>query len=305
MSASLRHFLDLHLLDRHTLRHILNMARSFKTGSTVQGGQAPLAGKSLAMLFEKPSTRTRVSFEVGMVQLGGHPLVISGESSQLGRGETIADTARVLSRMVDGIMLRTNAHDKLMEMADYATVPVINALTDDSHPCQLMADIMTIEEHRGPIDGKIITWVGDGNNMVRSYIHAAARFNFTLRISCPEALMVDDAILAWAKAEGADIQVIPNPQEAAAGADAIVADTWVSMGDADAERRIALLTPYQVNDALMALAQPDALFLHCLPAHRNEEVTDSVMDGPQSVVWDEAENRLHAQKAIIRWCFDY
>jgi len=198
-------------------------------------------------------------------------------------------------------MLRTNGHDKLMEMADYATVPVINALTDDSHPCQLMADIMTIEEHRGPIDGKIITWVGDGNNMVRSYIHAAARFNFTLRISCPEPLMVDDAILAWAKAEGADIQVMPDPQDAAAGADAIVADTWVSMGDADAERRIALLTPYQVNDALMALAKPDALFLHCLPAHRNEEVTDSVMDGPQSVVWDEAENRLHAQKAIMLW----
>lgn len=301
MTQTVRHFLDLHLLDTQTLRHILDMARGLKNGSNVQGGHAPLAGKSLAMIFEKPSTRTRVSFEVGMVQLGGHPLMIDGESSQLGRGETIADTARVLSRMVDGIMMRTDAHHKLEEMARYASVPVINALTDDTHPCQLMADIMTIEEHRGAIEGKLITWVGDGNNMVRSYIHAAVRFNFTLRLSCPDALMVEDDILDWARAQGGDIQVIKDPQEAVQGADVVVTDTWVSMGDADAERRIELLTPYQVNKTLMAGAKADALFLHCLPAHRGEEVTDEIMDGPQSVVWDEAENRLHAQKAIMLW----
>lgn len=301
MTQTVRHFLDLHLLDTQTLRHILDMARGLKKGTNVQGGHAPLAGKSMAMIFEKPSTRTRVSFEVGMVQLGGHPLMIDGESSQLGRGETIADTARVLSRMVDGIMMRTDAHHKLEEMARYASVPVINALTDDTHPCQLMADIMTIEEHRGPIEGKVITWVGDGNNMVRSYIHAAVRFNFTLRLSCPDALMVESDILDWARAQGADVQVITDPMQAVQAADVVVTDTWVSMGDADAERRIALLTPYQVNKALMAEAKEDALFLHCLPAHRGEEVTDEIMDGPQSVVWDEAENRLHAQKAIMLW----
>jgi len=296
-----KHFLDLDQLDTATLRHILDIAQGLKKGLNVAGGTAPLAGKTLAMIFEKPSTRTRVSFEVGMVQLGGHPLVMMGDNSQLGRGETVADTARVLSRMVDGVMLRTDAHSKLMEMAQYSSIPVINALTDDSHPCQLMADIMTIEEHRGPIAGKVVTWVGDGNNMTNSYIHAAARFGFELRISCPDELMVDTAILDWAANEGADVTVVTDPKQAANGSDVIVTDTWVSMGDSDYDRRIELLTPYQVNENLMANAANDALFLHCLPAHRGEEATNEVIDGPNSVIWDEAENRLHAQKGIMVW----
>jgi len=296
-----RHFLDLGQLETAELRRILDIANGIKKGMRVAGGNAPLDGKTLAMIFEKPSTRTRVSFEVGMVQLGGHPLVIVGENSQMGRGETIADTARVLSRMVDGIMIRTDAHDKLLEMAKYSDVPVINALTDDTHPCQLMADIMTIEEHRGPMDGKVVTWVGDGNNMAHSYIEAATRFNFELRLCCPDELMVQQRYLDWAANEGGNISVVKDPKQAANGADVIVTDTWVSMGDKDYDRRVELLTPYQVNADLMGQAASDALFLHCLPAHRNEEVTDEVMDGPQSVVWDEAENRLHAQKGIMVW----
>ena len=296
-----KHFLDLDQLDSDTLRHILDLAQGLKSNTNVAGGSTPLAGKTLAMVFEKPSTRTRVSFEVGMVQLGGHPVVMQGDSSQLGRGESIADTARVLARMVDGIMLRTDAHDKLMEMAQYSGVPVINALTDETHPCQLMADIMTIEEHRGPIAGKVVTWLGDGNNMANSYVQAATRFGFELRLCCPDELMVDDHYLDWAADEGGNISVVKDPKHAASGADVIVTDTWVSMGDTDYDRRIELLTPYQVNEDLMAQGENDALFLHCLPAHRNEEVTDAVLDGPNSVVWDEAENRLHAQKGIMLW----
>jgi len=296
-----KHFLDLDVLDTGTLRHILDMANGLKTGANVAGGTAPLAGKTLAMIFEKPSTRTRVSFEVGMVQLGGHPLVMMGDSSQLGRGETVPDTARVLSRMVDGVMLRTGAHSNLTEMAEYSSVPVINALTDDTHPCQLMADVMTFEEHRGPIEGKVITWIGDGNNMANSYVQAATRFGFELRLCCPDKLMVDQKYLDWAANEGGNIAVVKDPKQAASGADAIVTDTWVSMGDSDYDRRMELLTPYQVNEGLMAQASNDALFLHCLPAHRNEEVTDAVIDGTNSVVWDEAENRLHAQKGIMLW----
>jgi len=296
-----KHFLDLSELDATELRHILDIAVSYKKGMNVQGGTSPLSGKTLAMIFEKPSTRTRVSFEVGMVQLGGHPLVLMGDNSQLGRGETIPDTARVLSRMVDGVMLRTDSHEKLTEMAQYCTVPVINALTDNSHPCQLMADIMTIEEHRGPIAGKTVTWIGDGNNMANSYVEAAARFDFTLRLCCPDELMVDQKYLDWAANEGAQVELIKDPKQAANASDVIVTDTWVSMGDSDYDRRMELLTPYQVNADLMAQAQNDALFLHCLPAHRNEEVTDEVIDGKNSVVWDEAENRLHAQKGVMVW----
>ncbi|WP_417820181.1 ornithine carbamoyltransferase [Terasakiella sp.] len=296
-----KHFLDLSELDVSDLRQILDHAISYKNGMNVIGGMSPLAGKTLAMIFEKPSTRTRVSFEVGMVQLGGHPLVIMGDNSQLGRGETIADTARVLSRMVDGVMLRTDSHEKLMEMAHYCTVPVINALTDNSHPCQLMADIMTIEEHRGPIGGKVVTWIGDGNNMANSYVEAATRFGFELRLCCPDELMVDDHYLDWAANEGGNVSVVKDPKQAASGSDVIVTDTWVSMGDTDYDRRMELLTPYQVNADLMAQAENDALFLHCLPAHRNEEVTDEVIDGVNSVVWDEAENRLHAQKGVMVW----
>ncbi len=296
-----KHFLDLSELDASDLRQILDHASSYKNGLNVIGGMSPLAGKTLAMIFEKPSTRTRVSFEVGMVQLGGHPLVIMGDNSQLGRGETIADTARVLSRMVDGVMLRTDSHEKLMEMAHYCTVPVINALTDNSHPCQLMADILTIEEHRGPVSGKVVTWIGDGNNMANSYVEAATRFGFELRLCCPDELMVDDHYLDWAANEGGNVSVVKDPKQAASGSDVIVTDTWVSMGDTDYDRRMELLTPYQVNADLMAQAENDALFLHCLPAHRNEEVTDEVIDGVNSVVWDEAENRLHAQKGVMVW----
>lgn len=296
-----RHFLDLSQWDGETLNGILALAKSIKQDFKAEKPCRDLTGKTLAMIFEKPSTRTRVSFEVGTVQLGGHPLVLMGENSQLGRGETIADTARVLSRMVDGVMIRTDAHDKLMELAEYCSVPVINGLTDDSHPCQLMADIMTIEEHRGPIKGKVVTWVGDGNNMANSYIEAATRFGFELRLSCPDELMVGDHLLDWAAEEGGNISIVKDPLQAASGSDVIVTDTWVSMGDSDYERRMDLLKPYQVNENLMAQADDQALFLHCLPAHRGEEATDEVIDGAHSVIWDEAENRLHAQKAIMVW----
>lgn len=296
-----KHFLDLSQWDTETLNGILDLARSIKADFKAGKPCHALEGKTLAMIFEKPSTRTRVSFEVGMVQLGGYPLVMMGENSQLGRGETIADTARVLSRMVNGVMIRTDAHDKLMELAEHCTVPVINGLTDDSHPCQLMADIMTIEEHRGPIKDKVVTWVGDGNNMANSYIEAATRFGFELRLSCPDELMVDDWLLDWAAKEGGNISIVKDPLQAASGTDVLVTDTWVSMGDSDYNRRMELLGPYQVNEKMMDNADSEALFLHCLPAHRGEEATDGVIDGPQSVVWDEAENRLHVQKGIMVW----
>jgi len=263
-----------------------------------------LAGKMLAVIFEKPSTRTRVSFEVGIRQLGGEPVVLESAGSQLGRGETVGDTARVLSRYVDAIMIRTTSEANLLEMAEHASVPVINGLTDRTHPCQLMADVMTFEEHRGPIAGKVVVWSGDGNNMASSWIHAAVRFGFELRLACPEQLSPPAEVLAWAKAEGGNIVVTSAVEEAVAGADCVVTDTWVSMGDEDGDspNRHNLLRPYQVDDRLMALAKPEAIFMHCLPAHRGHEVTASVIDGPQSVVWDEAENRLHAQKGILYWC---
>ena len=265
--TSPKHFLDISDLDTQTLRGILDLGKSFKNGGR---NDRPLAGLTLAMIFEKPSTRTRTSFEVGMKQLGGHTVVLDGEGSQLGRGETVADTARVLSRYVDAIMIRTDDPNKLQDLAFYASVPVINGLTDDSHPCQLMADLMTIEEHRGPIAGKVITWVGDGNNMAVSFVHAAARFNFSLRLATPTDYAVSQDVLDWATAEGADVQVFDAADQAADGADVVVTDTWVSMGDTDYDARMAALTPFQVNEDLMALAKPDALFLHCLPAHRGE-----------------------------------
>jgi len=294
----IKHFLDLDKLDSGTLKAILKKGTDFKYDS---GPEEPLKGKTLVMLFEKPSTRTRVSFEVGMLELGGRAVVLEGASSQVGRGETIADTARVLSRYVDAIMIRTDDHEKLDELAEYATVPVINGLTDDSHPCQLMADIMTFEERKGSIAGKTVTWSGDGNNMATSWIHAAARFEFSLRLACPEPLQPSASIVKWARDEGADITLTEDAEAAVDGTDCVVTDTWVSMGDDQASSRHNLLLPYQVNDAMMAKAKPDAIFMHCLPAHRGEEVTDSVIDGPQSVVWDEAENRLHAQKGILAW----
>ena len=299
-----KHFLDLDKLEAATLRQILDTGRAFKRGEMPNGRERPLAGKMLAVIFEKPSTRTRVSFEVGIRQLGGEPVVLESAGSQLGRGETVGDTARVLSRYVDAIMIRTTSEAKLLEMAEHATVPVINGLTDRTHPCQLMADVMTFEEHRGPIAGKVVAWSGDGNNMASSWIHAAVRFGFELRLACPEMLVPPADVLAWAKAEGGRIIITPSVEEAVAGADCVVTDTWVSMGDetGDSPSRHNLLQPYQVDDRVMDLAKPDAIFMHCLPAHRGHEVTASVIDGPQSVVWDEAENRLHAQKGILYWC---
>jgi ornithine carbamoyltransferase len=305
----MRHFLDIAALPSDALRGILDLAGGMKAARTgrfkgVPDEGRPLAGRVLAMIFEKPSTRTRVSFDVGMRQLGGETLVLNGADLQLGRGETIADTARVLSRYVDAIMIRTSDHAKLLELAEAATVPVINALTDDSHPCQIMADVMTIEEHRGPIAGQKLAWCGDGNNVAQTFVEAAARFGFSLSLAVPEALDVAPHYLDFARREGADVTVTRDPAVAVAGADAVVTDTWLSMGDVGEarERRHNLLRPYQVDEALMARAKPDALFLHCLPAHREEEVTGTVIDGRQSVVFDEAENRLHVQKGILRWC---
>ncbi len=299
-----KHFLDLDRFDNGTLRAILDLGHAFKTGTPPGGNATPLAGKALAMIFEKPSTRTRVSFDVGIRQLGGEAVVLEPSGTQLGRGETVADTARVLSRYVDAIMIRTTKEANLLELAEHATVPVINGLTDRTHPCQLMADVMTFEERRGPIAGRTIAWCGDGNNMAASWIHAAVRFGFELRLGCPEPLGPPADVLAWAEAEGGRVLVTADVAEAVAGADCIVTDVWVSMGDEDERReyRHNLLRGYQIDDALMAKAAKDAIFLHCLPAHRGEEVTASVIDGPQSAVWDEAENRLHAQKGILYWC---
>ncbi len=309
-----KHFLDLDRFDAATLREILALGRAFKRRQPPGGDPRPLAGKTLAMIFEKPSTRTRVSFEVGIRQLGGEAVILTHHDTQLGRGETIADTARVLSRYCDAIMLRTTQVENLLELAKHATVPVINGLTDRTHPCQVMADVMTFEEHRGPIAGKVIAWSGDGNNMAGSWIQAAARFDFELRLACPDELQPPKDILAWAKKEGARIVVTTKPDEAVKGAHCVVTDTWVSMGNegddaaanarakAARERRHNLLAPFRVDERLMSLGRPDAVFMHCLPAHRGEEVTEAVIDGPQSIVWDEAENRLHVQKGILAWC---
>ncbi len=295
--APLRHFLELRDFDEATLRRMLDVGRGFKGAESSR----PLAGKTLAMIFEKPSTRTRVSFEVAMRQLGGDVVVLSARDLQSSRGETPADTARVLSRYVDAIMLRTDKPEKLAALAEFATVPVINGLTDTSHPCQLMADVLTFEEHQGPIAGQVVAWIGDGNNVARSWIEAAARFGFVLRLACPPLLRPPPELVAWARAQGATIEVMEDPDKAVRGARCVVTDAWVSMGDDSGETRHNLLAPYRVDEALMAHAAKDAVFMHCLPAHRGEEVTAEVIDGPQSVVFDEAENRLHAQKGVLAW----
>ncbi len=297
-----KHFLDLDRIEPGHLREMIEWGKGFKRGQTPGGEAKPFAGKALAMIFEKPSTRTRVSFERAIRQLGGDAIVLESESIQLGRRETVADAARVLSRYVDAIMIRTTSEARLMEMAVHATVPVINGLTDRTHPCQLMADVMTYEEHRGPIAGKVVAWSGDGNNVANSWIHAATRFDFDLRLACPNELRPAAPVLDWAQANGGRIHVTDDPEAAVDDADCVVADVWVSMNDGQAEQRHNLLAPYCVDRKLMARAKRDALFMHCLPAHRGEEVTADVIDGPQSVVWDEAENRLHAQKGILTWC---
>jgi ornithine carbamoyltransferase len=309
MSKALRHFLDLNELPTKELRNMLaaSIAMKAKLKASKNHGEKPkrpLEGKTLAMIFEKPSTRTRVSFDVGMRQLGGESIMLTGAEMQLGRGETIADTARVLSRYVDAIMIRILNHDALLELAAHATVPVINGLTRRSHPCQVMADLMTFEEHRGPIEGRTVAWTGDDNNVLASWAHAAERFKFKLNVATPPQLAPNKAMKEWIKATQAPIVLGNDPESAVRGADCVVTDTWVSMGDKDGENRHNVLKPYQVNAKLMSLAKPDALFMHCLPAHRGDEVTDEVIDGPQSVVLDEAENRLHAQKGILAWCFD-
>ena len=263
-----------------------------------------IAGKVLAMIFDKPSTRTRVSFDVAMRQLGGQTTVMTGQEMQLGRGETIADTARVLSRYIDAIMIRALDHEMVMELARHATVPVINGLTRLSHPCQIMADVMTFEEHRGPIRGRKVAWTGDANNVLASWMHAAHQFNFELAVATPADLAPKQPLLDWIRSSGAAIRIGEDAERAVADADCVVTDTWVSMGDHGGERRHNMLKPYQVNARLMAKAKPEAIFMHCLPAHRGDEVTDDVIDGPQSVVFDEAENRLHAQKGILAWCLN-
>jgi ornithine carbamoyltransferase len=254
------------------------------------------------MIFDKPSTRTRVSFDVGMRQLGGETIMLTGTEMQLGRSETIADTAKVLSRYVDAIMIRTTSHDRLIELTENATIPVINGLTDDTHPCQLMADIMTFEEHRGSVAGRTFAWSGDGNNVLHSLLEASARFRFNLNVAVPEGSEPGGKFVDWSRANGGEIRFTRSAEEAVDGADCVVTDTWVSMGAEHRARGHNVFMPYQVNGALMARAKPDALFMHCLPAHRGDEVTDEVIDGPHSVVFDEAENRLHAQKAVLAWC---
>jgi ornithine carbamoyltransferase len=304
MTSAPRHFLDLLDHSPQTLRAILDASAQMKAARARDRAAVaqPLKGKTLAMIFDRPSTRTRVSFDVGMRELGGETIMLTGAEMQLGRGETIADTARVLSRYVDAIMIRILDPDDLRELAAHATVPVINGLTKQSHPCQVMADILTFEEHRGPIAGKKIAWAGDYNNVLSSWIDASGLFGFDLEIACPEELQPSASRVARARASGARVVVSDDPARAVSGAAAVISDCWVSMGDEDAGRRHNLLSPYQVNAKLMRHAARDAIFLHCLPAHRGEEVTNDVIDGPASVVFDEAENRLHAQKGILAWC---
>jgi ornithine carbamoyltransferase len=302
----LRHFLDLSEISAIELRRILDRAAQLKA-RRVKGSppcEKPLAGKFLGMVFDKPSTRTRVSFDVAMRELGGETIMLTGTEMQLGRGETIADTARVLSRFLDAVMIRILDHDALTELARYASVPVINGLTKLSHPCQVMADILTFEEHRGPIKGRTVAWSGDANNVLASWIHAAQRFDFTINVATPPDLAPGEQIMSWAKTNNVRLNLTNDPYAAVSGADAVITDCWISMGDEEETYRHNLLAPFQVNDDLMKTAARGAIFMHCLPAHRGEEVTDSVIDGPNSVVFDEAENRLHAQKGILSWCLE-
>jgi len=302
-AQALRHFLDLTEIPVADLRGMIESSRAMKDRHKRDrlGADKPLAGKTLAMIFDKPSTRTRVSFDLAMRQLGGDVVMLTGQEMQLGRGETIADTARVLSRYVDAIMIRILNHEALVELARHATVPVINGLTRLSHPCQVMADVMTFEEHRGPIAGKKLAWSGDVNNVTASLAHAAQRFDFRLDVAAPAEIPPAE-LKHWIERNSAKVRFLSDPEEAVAGADCVITDTWVSMGAEEAERRHNLLKRYQVNARLLQNAKPDTIFMHCLPAHRGEEVTADVIDGPQSVVFDEAENRLHAQKGILAWC---
>jgi len=299
-----RHFIDLSDFDTATLRGMLDEAKARKDARAglprgLPDADAPLKGRVLALIFDKHSTRTRISFDVGMTQLGGSNIMMSGRDMQLAREETIADTARVLSRYVDAVMIRLLDHDMVRELAAAATVPVINGLTRISHPCQVMADVMTFEEKKGPIAEATVAWSGDSNNVLTSWVHAAGRLGFKMRVASPKELSAREAVREWVRANKADVEFLDDPEAAVKHADCVVSDAWVSMGDEDATKRHNLLAAYQVNARLMARADKDAIFMHCLPAHRGEEVTDDVIDGPQSVVFDEAENRLHAQKGLM------
>ncbi len=304
-----KHFLSLADIDAGDLRSILDEAHRIKRARKglpkgCLDPDAPFKGETLALIFEKSSTRTRFSFDMAMRQLGGSSITATSNDMQIGRGETIEDTAKVLSRFVDGVMLRANRHETLTILAHNSDVPVINGLTDYNHPCQIMADLQTLEERAGALKDMTLTWVGDGNNVAVSFINAAAKFGYTLRVSCPEGYTVPGQTIEAARNAGAKIETITDPLAACQNTDVVIADTFVSMGDTDAEKRLSDLMSHQANDALMNAAAKNAIFLHCLPAHRGEEVTASVIDGPQSVVFDEAENRLHAQKAVIRWCLE-
>ena len=299
----MRHFIDLRDFSADTLQMILDHAQAMKQARRAgTGHEQPLAGKTVAMIFEKPSTRTRVSFETGIVQLGGTPLVLSAQDLQLGRGESIEDTARVLSRYVDAIMIRCFDHNTVLLLAEYATVPVINALTNRSHPCQLMADLQTMIEYHGPLTGQSVAWLGDGNNVATSWVEAASLFGFQLRMACPHGYAPPAELLAWARANGGDIILTEDLAEAVDQVQTVVTDVWVSMGQEGGNQQQDLAA-YQVNEDVMKQAAGDAIFMHCLPAKRGLEVSAAVIDGPQSAVFDEAENRLHAQKAILAWCF--
>lgn len=301
-----RHFLDIADLDAKTLRKIIDNAHAMKrAGKRVPAELRPkgIEDSVLVLIFEKPSTRTRVSFDVAMRQLGGGALTLNHDDLQLGRGESVADTARVLSRYADGIMIRANAHATLVELARHATIPVINGLTEKSHPCQVMADVQTFEEHLGPIKGRTVAWIGDGNNVAVSWMHAAVRFGFNLKLACPKELYPEAEFIDWVRREKGNVEIGTDPVAAVKGADCVVTDTWVSMGQSDAAKRKKMLAPYAVDAKLMSKANKNAIFMHCLPAYRGHEVSEEVLEGPQSVIFDEAENRLHAQKAILAWCF--
>jgi ornithine carbamoyltransferase len=308
MTQTVRHFVDLWKIEAAEIRAILEDAKRRKAARAGWSkgrpdADAPAAGRTLAMIFEKNSTRTRFSFDAAMRQLGGDVIISNAHEMQLGRGEPIEDTARVLSRMVDAVMIRANNHEDVERFALVSAVPVINGLSDRGHPCQILADIMTIEEHLGPVEGKTLAWVGDGNNVCASFIHVAPKLGFKLNIACPAIYHPDLHDLARAAEQQGRVETTEDPREAVRGADVVITDTWVSMGDTDHDERLDALEPYQVDQELMDLAAPKARFLHCLPAHRGEEVTDEVIDGPQSLIWDEAENRIHAQKSILAWCF--
>ena len=305
----MNHFLDIHKTSKDDLRGMIDQAAAMKTARAGRpkgalDDERPPEGQMVALIFEKPSTRTRVSFDVGVRQMGGQTMLLTGSEMQLGHGETIADTAKVMSRYVDLIMIRTFDESVLLEMAEHATVPVINGLTDRTHPCQIMADVLTYEEHRGSIKGKKVVWCGDGNNVCASFLHAAAQFGFDMVFAGPSQLDPEDEFIGLARKAGVSVSLERDAKTAVQGADLVVTDTWVSMHDGQStkERRHNMLRPYQVNEDLMRHAKPDALFMHCLPAHREDEATSAVMDGPNSVIFDEAENRLHAQKAVVRWC---